>query len=262
MALVTIDGSDGPVEAWLARPDGGTGISHGVLMYMDAIGLRPRIFDMADRIASWGYAVLVPNVFYRSGTVEQTSPHTDLRAPGEREVYFRGAVPRMDALTSDLSRKDTTRYLEVLRELTGSDDLAVVGYCMGVRLALRAAGDHPDLVGAVAGFHGGALVTGADDSPHLSLATARAGILLRHADQDRSMPAQAMATIVESCQLAGLDLSQDVYTGAPHGYSMADTSMYDEGAAERHFRDLRAHLEHTRRPALRGDASSRVDPRG
>ncbi|WP_167138021.1 alpha/beta fold hydrolase [Diaminobutyricimonas sp. TR449] len=247
MALIEIAGADGPVEAWLARPvKGAVGARRttpAVLLYMDALGLRPRIWEMADRIAAWGHTVLAPNVFYRSGTAGQTSPDADLRRPGAREAFFEEAIPRMNALTSDLSRADTAWYLQSLQELSGSRQIAVVGYCMGVRLALRAAGDHPELVKSLAGFHGGALVADAADSPHLSLHTARASLMLRHADQDRSMPPAAMAEIAAVSRRVGLQLSQEVYPNAPHGYSMSDTSMYDESAAEQHFTDLQAHLE-------------------
>lgn len=79
--------------------------------------------------------------------------------------------------------------------------LGVTGYCMGAHLALRAAAQLPDLVAAVGMFHAGGIVTGAADSPHLAVTRVRAELVA-------------------------------------HGYSMADTSMYDEVAAERHFTEL------------------------
>ena len=244
MTNTTVATEAGEIEAWLARPDGAGGEFPGVLLYMDAIGLRPQIRQMADRIASWGYTVLAPNTFHRSGSADETSPHEDLREPGARERFFAGAVPRMNALTSDLSRSDTAAYLDALKSADGVVDgpVGVVGYCMGVRLALRAAGDHPDSVAAVGGFHGGGLVTDDADSPHLWLGSAKAHLLLRHADQDRSMTPEQMDVLADAARAAGLDFDQDVYRGAPHGYSMADTSMYDPQAAERHFEELRAHF--------------------
>jgi carboxymethylenebutenolidase len=250
MVMMKIEGPDGMLEAWAARPPSSTsktppGINAapGVLLYTDAIGLRPQIAQMADRIASWGYTVLAPNVFYRSGSAQETSPLTDLRAPGARMKFFEEAIPRMESLTSDLSRADTDSYLAALRRLSGSDVVGVVGYCMGVRLAMRAAGDHSDTVKALAGFHGGGLVTDAADSPHLGLSTADAALLLRHADRDQSMPPEAMETIERACWESSVDLSQEVYRDAPHGYTMADTSMYDADAAARHFDEMRLHLD-------------------
>ena len=72
MKLVEIPVPDGTAESYVARPPSGQGT--GVLFFMDAIGLRPRIQEMADRIASWGYVVLAPNVFYRDGSAAATSP--------------------------------------------------------------------------------------------------------------------------------------------------------------------------------------------
>jgi carboxymethylenebutenolidase len=92
----------------------------------------------------------------------------------------------------------------------------------------------------VGGFHGGGLVTDAEDSPHRGLGDARAEYVFGHADQDRSMPPEAVETLGKALAEAGLTASNEVYEGAAHGYSMADTPMYDEAAAERHFAALEA----------------------
>ena len=102
----------------------------------------------------------------------------------------------------------------------------------------------PEVV-AVGGFHGGGLVTDAEDSPHRGLSTARAEFVFGHADHDRSMGPEAIETLGESLRAAGLTASNEVYEGAAHGYTMADTSVYDEAATERHFEELRALLTRT-----------------
>jgi carboxymethylenebutenolidase len=114
---------------------------------------------------------------------------------------------------------------------------------MGARLEVRAGGAQPDEVAAVGGYHGGGLVTDTPDSPHIGLGDARAEFVFGHADQDRSMPAEAVATLGEALDAAGLVARNEIYPGAVHGYTMADTSMYDEQAAERHFTELRGLLE-------------------
>ncbi|KAA0918456.1 dienelactone hydrolase family protein [Dietzia sp. ANT_WB102] len=235
--------ADGTAEAFVSRPRSADRELPGVLLFSDIFGLRPQIRTMMDRIASWGYVVLAPNVFYRSGTVTDLAPTVDLREPGERERYFAIARPRMEELTSELSRPDAVAYLDALLALPGvAGDAGVIGYCMGARLAMRLGGDRPDRVAAVGGFHGGGLATDEADSPHRSVATTRAAILLRHADDDPSMPPGGMDAIASVARGSGVPLDQAVYPGAPHGYSMADTPTYDESAAERHFEDLREHL--------------------
>jgi carboxymethylenebutenolidase len=118
---------------------------------------------------------------------------------------------------------------------------------MGARIAIRAAGLDPAVV-AVGGWHGGGLVTDGADSPHLVLATARAAFAFGHASHDRSMPPEAVAALGAALDAAGLSAVNEVFPG-PHGYSMADTSMYDEESAERHFASLRTLLASTLPPA-------------
>ena len=229
--------TDGLAEAYVARPDDGD--HPGVLFLMDAIGLRPRIAEMCQRIADWGFVVLAPNAFHRAGHIADLAPTADLREPGEREAFFADAMPRVQALTSDLAEQDIAAYLQALRHLPGVADgpVGVTGYCMGARLAVRAANLDPG-VAAVGGFHGGGLVTDAEDSPHRGLGHARAEFVFGHADNDRSMPPEAVEALGRALAEAGLTASNEVYAGAAHGYSMADTSMYDEAATERHFTEL------------------------
>jgi carboxymethylenebutenolidase len=239
----------GVAEAYVARPLAESGGEHpGVLFYMDAIGLRPRIAEMAQRIADWGYVVLAPNVFFRDGRADDLAPKDDLTQPGAREEFFKGVMPRVQGLTADKAEIDIPAYLETLRGLPGvsSGPVGTTGYCMGARLAVRTAGLDPD-VAAVGGFHGGGLVTDADDSPHTRLPQARAEFVFGHADNDRSMPPEAIVTLGEALRDAGLTASNEVYDGAAHGYTMSDTSQYDEAATERHFEELRELLDRTLR---------------
>jgi len=229
---------DGTAEAYL------TGSGPGVLFYIDAIGLRPQTEGMADRIAEWGYTVLAPNALYRSGTAAETSPDGDLIAPGAREAFFKTTGPRLAALTPDRILSDARVYLEALRERAGSTAVGVVGYCMGARLALRTACLDPDVV-ACAGFHGGGLATEHPDSPHAGLADARAEFVFGHADHDRGMQPDAVARLGRALEAAGLTATNEIYPDAPHGYSMDDTSMYQEAGAERSFRELEALLART-----------------
>ena len=245
MNLIEIPVPDGIAEAYVAHPPSGEG--PGVLFFMDAIGVRPQIAEMCDRIASWGYVVVAPNVFYREGSVDGIRPKADLREPGEREAFFATVMPHVRALTPERSEPDIAAYLEALRGLDGVTEgpVGVVGYCMGARLAVRAANLHPDDVAAAAGFHGGGLVTDEPTSPHRGLAEASAEFVFGHADNDRSMPAEAVAELQQALEDAGLAATNEIYAGAAHGYSMADTSMYDASATERMFTELEELLDRT-----------------
>ena len=239
MTMIEIPAADGTAEAWVSRPDDEP--RPGVLLFIDAIGLRPEIERIAARIASWGYVVVAPNLFYRDGTAADLAPTDDLTEPGERDAFFASIGPRIAGLTGERAAADIAAFVPAVRSLAGvaPGPLGVTGYCMGARYAVRAAGLHPGEVAACGGFHGGNLVTEKDDSPHLLVARARAAFVFGHADGDRSMPPEAVALLGAALVAAGLEHSNQIYPGALHGYVMSDTSMYDQQAAERHFAELR-----------------------
>ncbi|MFT4082892.1 MAG: dienelactone hydrolase family protein [Nocardioides sp.] len=249
--LITIQTPDGTAEAYLARPPAASASSAGVLFYMDAIGLRPRIEEMVEEIASWGYVVLAPNVFYRDGDIAAVGPAADLRVPENRAAFFAsGASKRVAGLTPDRVAADVPAYLATLRRYAAGP-IGTTGYCMGARLAVRTAGLFPDEVVAVGGFHGGGLATEDPESPHTKIAGTRAAYVLLHADNDGSMPPEQVAVLEEALVAAGVEHVNEIIPGAPHGYTMSDTSMWDAAANARHLSELRALFERTLRRVVR-----------
>lgn len=238
--MIDIEVHGAPVEAVLATPPGGSG--PGVLMFMDAYGLRPRIEELAAEIAGWGYVVLAPNVFFRDGTVAELSVAEDLADPDGRRRLWGRVGPRVGRLTAERALPDIDAYVTTLLSFprVSSPRIGVVGFCMGARLAVRAAGRRPEAVAACAGFHGGGLITDAPDSPHLSLADATAEFLFGHADGDGSLTPQNCADLGVALEAAGLTATNEIYPGAPHGYTMSDTSAWNEAAYRRAFTELRA----------------------
>lgn len=237
---IEIAAADGTAEAYLSP---GPDTPHaGVLLFIDAIGLRPAIEGIADRIAGWGYTVLAPNVFYRAGTAAELAPAEDLRQPGAREAFFAGMGNRRTGLDTPNLLRDIDAYLDALAAQPGvvGDRLGATGYCMGGMLALRAAAAHPDRIRAAGAFHSGNLVTEEPDSVHKIIATATAEVLAGHADNDRSNPPEAIAALDEALDAAGITRTTAIYPDAPHGYTMPDTSMYQEAGAERHYAELEA----------------------
>lgn len=244
---VDIPTQDGTADAYLAHPDD-QGPHPAVLLYMDAFGLRPALKAMADRLAGHGYTVLVPNVFYRSGR----APVVELPEfidPSARPELFQQLMPVMRALTPERSDQDAEAFLSWLADCpqAAGGPIGVTGYCMGARLALRTAGVHPERVAAMAGFHGGRLATDASDSPHLVADRVTAEVYFGHADEDPSMPPEQIERLDKALTQAGVRHRSEVYPGAPHGYTQADTSSYDAEAAERHWTELLALLKRTLR---------------
>ncbi|HOF64154.1 MAG TPA: dienelactone hydrolase family protein [Dermatophilaceae bacterium] len=225
-------------DAYLAHP-ADDGAWPGVLFIMDAIGLRPRIADMVSRIASWGYAVLAPNTFYRAGRQPLVAPELlTVERQAERMARFGELIP---SLTPGLWAADGPAYLDHLTALAVvAHDVPtrVVGYCMGGRLALTLAAQRPEQVGVVAGFHPGGLVTDTPDSPHTLLDRVRARVYFGYADNDGSMPAAAQETLAAAARTAGCNLTGELYADAAHGFTMADVPAYNADAEARHWREL------------------------
>ena len=241
-ATVDIPTPDGVANAYLTRPDEQP--HPAVLFIMDAYGLRPTIEEMADRIAADGYVVLAPNVFYRAGR-SPVAPPPDLSDPEQRSSFFQSIRPLIDELTPERLAADGAAYLDYLQNVAAPGPAAITGYCMGARIGWRIATAHPDRVAALGGFHAGGLATDAPDSPHRSAPELRAELYLGFADQDPSMSAEQIATLERALGEAGVRFRSEVYEGAKHGYTMADTPAFNEGARERHFRELQALLERT-----------------
>lgn len=240
--MVEVRTQDGVADAYLAKPDDGE--RHpGVLFLMDAFGVRPRIEQMADRIAARGFVVLAPNVFYRDAR-SPIVPVEQLSDPEQRAELFGTIRPLMEALTTERIVSDADAYLGLL-EREGDGPVAITGYCMGGRLGWRIATAHPERVAALGGFHAGGLVSEADDSPHRSAGELQAEVYLGHADNDQSMTPENIAALEQALDAAGATYRSELFEGAAHGYTMSDTAAYDEAAAERHFDELFALLGRT-----------------
>jgi carboxymethylenebutenolidase len=239
-STVEVTTPDGVADAYLARPDDRA--HPGVLFIMDAYGLRPAIEEMADRIAADGYVVLAPNVFYRAGR-SPVLPLPDLTDAEQRTSFFQSLRPLIEQLKPERLVADGSAYLDYLAGIAGPGPVAITGYCMGVRIGWRIATAHPDRVAALAGFHAGGLVSDAPDSPHRSAGALTAELYFGFADHDPSMTSEQIATLDRTLDEARARYRSEVYEGAQHGYTMADTPAYNEVARERHFRELQALLE-------------------
>ncbi|MDR3084125.1 MAG: dienelactone hydrolase family protein, partial [Streptomyces sp.] len=247
---VEIHTQDGTADAYLAYPDDHS--AHpAVLLYMDAFGLRPSLRKMADRLAENGYTVLVPNVFYRRGRapVVELPEFIDTERPG----LFQQITPLIRSLTPEVAARDADAFLHWLAICPQAADgpVGVTGYCMGARLALRAAGSHPERVAAMAGFHGGRLATDTPDSPHLVADQVTAEVYFGHADKDPSMPPEQIERLDKALTEAGVRHRSEVYPGASHGFTQGDTSVYHREGAERHWTELLALLDRNLRGADR-----------
>ncbi|WP_433299069.1 dienelactone hydrolase family protein [Actinoplanes sp. CA-030573] len=235
---VQVPAADGEAEAYLVKPEG-DGPFPAVLMFMDAFGLRPRLAEMAERIAEHDYAVLVPNLFYRSaqGPLVTSEELTD---PEKRGAAFGRLMPMMQVLTLERMALDSAAYLDFLAAQPGvaSGPAAAVGYCMGGRNALIAMEAHPDRIKALGSFHAGGVVTDQPNSPHLAVGNLTGEVYFAHADNDRSMTPEQIKALEAALDEAGVTYTSEVYEGAPHGFTMSDTSSYHAEGERRHWENL------------------------
>lgn len=241
--MVDVPAADGVADSYLVVPDGGP--HPGVLLFIDAFGLRPRIEEMADRIADAGYAVLVPNLLYRGGRSPLIEDMSALEDASQRESVFGKIMPLVQGLDTDKITRDAEKYLDFFAAQDGVDDgpVVITGYCMGGTNALRVIEAFPDRVKAIASFHGGRLATDQPDSPHLRVGNITGEVYFGHADNDHSMNAEQIATLEKALDEAGVTYRSEVYEGAGHGFTMSDTAAYDEAGEKRHWENLFALLE-------------------
>jgi carboxymethylenebutenolidase len=234
--VVEIDTQDGVCQASLFRPEGDGGPWPAVLFFMDGIGIRPALFAMAERIASHGYVVLLPDLFYRGGPYTAPDPaklFSDPATLAEWRARF------MSSATPENMKRDTRAFLEFLsaRPDVKQPKVATTGYCMGGAISLAAAGNFPDRVAAAASYHGGRLATDAPESPHLLAPKMKARVYVGGASEDASFPDEMKAKLDQALTEAGVDHVVETYP-ARHGWVPNDTPVHDPAQAERHFQTL------------------------
>ncbi len=234
---LTIPTPDGVADGYALYPSE-EGRFPAVIFYMDGIGVRPALVEVARRVAERGYYVLLPNLFYRRGQ----APLFDFKSflAGEnRDAMRQQMIALIRELTPDAVQRDAGAYLDFLAEqsqvLPGK--VATTGYCMGGAVSLRTAGYYPELVCAAASFHGGNLATEAPDSPHLLADRITAELYIGHAKDDQSCPPEQIERLEQALQAAGVTYHSEVYD-AHHGWTMPNVPAYNEGEAERAWQNL------------------------
>lgn len=233
---ILIRNVDGDCPSSVFTPDDGAGPWPAVIFYMDGLGIRSALFDMAQRLADAGFVVLLPDLFYRSG------PHEPLDVAA---VFASGDVrsaigPRMSSTDNRRAAHDTAAFLDLLdgRSDVAGTAVGVTGYCMGGGISLTVAATYPDRIAAAASFHGGSLATDTELSPHLLVDQIKGRVYIAAADHDGSYPPEMAARLCESLMAASVDHRHELYVGAAHGWTMTDFPVYDETAAERHWDEL------------------------
>lgn len=230
---VEVKGADGTAEGFLFTPASGAGPWPGVVVLTDIMGIRPAYHALAQRLADQGFAVLMPNVFYRGTRL----PVLDFvpQMGEERTMKRMGELFR--SLPADKMGPDGAAYADWLlaqKSVTGGK-VGVVGYCFTGSMTLRTAAQAPDKIAAAVSLHGGGLYTDQSNSPHLLLPKITASVYTGHAKEDRSMPAETIAKFEAALKDWGGKAESETYD-ALHGWCIPGRpGIYNEAEAERAF---------------------------
>jgi carboxymethylenebutenolidase len=244
---VTIPTADGDARAFAFRPGSGqAGPWPAVIMYMDGPAIRPALFEMAERLASAGYFVLLPDMFWRVGPYEPINLKEAFKDDASRRAY---SAKFFASTNPEKAMSDTRAFLDWLagQQQARAGKIGVVGYCMGAGFALRAAGAFPDKIAAAACFHGSNLATDAPDSPHLLAPFIKARVLVAGGDEDKSFDDEQMERLSRALRDAEVRAEVTIYRGSKHGFAPPDMPVYNREASERHWRELLALLDMTLR---------------
>ena len=232
---VSIQTPDGTADCFMVHPASGT--YPGVILWTDVLSLRPAYEQMAARLAARGYAVLVPNPYYRSAPAPVVEAGASFQDQATRDIV----LPMAGQLNPQTHVSDANAFIEYLDNHSAVDSsrpMGTMGYCMGGPIVMRTAAARPDRIGAVASFHGGGLATDADNSPHLLIPGTDADFLIAIAENDDANDPEAKQILRDAFAAAGKNAEVEVYDGALHGWTVLDSRVYHEEQAERAWNRL------------------------
>jgi len=216
------------IPTFFCRPDG-DGPFPGVVMHMDAPGIREELRNFARRIAGHGYAVMLPDLYWRIGRVRFDLARRD---EAMSEVIFAS----MRTLTNARVVADTRAVLAWarVRKDVARTPKGVVGWCMSGSFTLAAAGEIPEEVGAAATLYGVAIVTDKPDSPHLLAPRIKAGLYCAFAEHDRWVPANVVPDLRAALTAAKTEFEIEDFPRTEHGFQFPERiAVYSRDAAER-----------------------------
>jgi carboxymethylenebutenolidase len=233
---VEIPTKDGSTTTFITHPERG-GPFPVIIFYMDAPAIREELRDMARRLGTSGYYVMLPNMYYRAGVMEIGPINPDPESP-ERKRMFQ----LMNSINIPLVMEDTSALLAYAdgQGAARTDLVGSVGYCMSGRYAINAATHFPDRVKAAASIYGTHLATDQPDSPHLAGRKTRAELYFGCAETDIYAPMETIEKVRQAMKDDRANAEVEIYPGTHHGFAFPKRPVYDKAAAERHWERLLA----------------------
>lgn len=234
--IVGIATPSGRMDTFVTHPEQ-DGPFPAVIIYMDIWGVREELFEIARRVGTVGYYCLVPDFYYRQGTVRHEFRDAQNRMISlhalDEERRQRVIAPGR-ALSNQMVVDDTGAILDFLRqgEPVRAGGVGAIGYCMGGRHVLCAAGHYPQSVIASASLHGTSLISDAADSPHRLANRLRGELYGGFAETDPYAPLSMVKELDELLQPCPVTYRYAVHEGALHGYALPNRDIFHpQGAA-------------------------------
>jgi carboxymethylenebutenolidase len=230
---IDIPTKDGKTTTFISHPERG-GPFPVILFYMDAPAIREELRDMARRLATSGYYVMLPNMYYRAGVMELGPINPDPESPERKRMF-----ELMNSLTIPLVMEDTKALLAYAETQKAANTRIVgtVGYCMSGQYAVNAATHFP-AVKAAASIYGTRLATDQPDSPHLAAQKTKAELYFGCAETDVYAPTEVIEKV--KAGMTGSNNEVEIYPDTHHGFAFPKRPVYHRDAAERHWERLLA----------------------
>lgn len=224
---IEVTTAEGKMKTFVIHPE-----FHGphpvVLYLMDAPSIRPVLKDMASRLATAGYYVMLPYLFYRGGPFREFGL-------SDEDMHARRELMGTVTLSNIISDAEALLAVADGDVAARKGKVGTVGFCMSGGLTIALARAMPERVAAAASIHGGWLVTDKPDSPHRGLDTVKAEVYVGWADNDPTAPPETVAPMRAALEAAGVRYDIDFLNYAVHGYAPAGTERYNRAASELHW---------------------------
>ena len=235
---IDVPTKDDATTTFICSPERG-GPHPLVLFFMDAPGIREELRDMARRLASVGYTVMLPNLYYRAGVMELGPLPVDPEAPERKRMF-----ELMNGINIPLVMADTDALIAYAdsKGLAKTGPVGAVGYCMSGQYAISAAAHRSDRVTAAASFYGVLLMTDKPDSPHLAARKTRAELYFGCAETDHWAPIEMVKALKDDLRTNDVNAEVEIYPGTDHGFAFPKRPVYNKPSAERHWERLIALL--------------------
>ena len=235
--------ADGAMNSFVVHPEEG-GPHPVVFFYMDAPGWREELRDMARRLASVGYFIVLPNLYYRLTRDFWLSERTE-----EKMAHMFSLMATLDRATTVCDTAALLRFVDA-HAAADATRLGAVGYCMSGPFVMWAAAEWPERLRAIASIHGANMVTGQPDSPHRMAPRIRCESYFACAEIDKWAPPADIDKLATSLRAAGTPHRIEWYPGVEHGFVFPNrVGVYDRAAAERHYERVFALFDRTLRRA-------------